>query len=979
MSIYAKYADAPNQIKSEGQNITVRFKRNGDGTATVFWNIPAPAAGCAVGSGVYDGIVITLDEKPANYISTSPKDKTYYNADNTSDRNLHSGDVIDTALVVGAFYHDTVTSSLILTDIKERTPYYISAYAVDNVGRYHREGVHAYSLPTGSQEGGTPDTVAEHTIQLDPRGGIDLYDITGLDPSTDHGFEIEINRKMYDINLRGVDVATYEDLINAINLRFARIENPYEASTPLNTDGLYFDIENRRLLQWNGGSYDEINFITSTYDLNLDLLGAFVFNPLTKSLGQVETGGVILPISFIMHPTDPTAVQCGTVWVRASDMSAYRFNGTTFCPIELINSIRNPLLTPLLSCDDYWFNTESSTMGKWDKTTRMWKSVEFIYANVDPTYLPDGYFWFNDDTSELKVRLDGSWDDVTFLNAESTDDGAYPNPLFQPIDGQIWFDSRLSEFFIFTDDEWMSIRDTLIIFNRDPSNVIACDHYWNYATGGGLFIRNIENTEWVRITNFTSSGPDPALPRIFEGDVVWYKSDTNEYKLITGQTCKNVDIIVSEFDPTRLPNGTLWYDGNDLYFRVNGTWISTPFIKTTLSPLIFIDGMFWFNPNERSLYRYSSSSGWLAAIYSDRDISPNVGDLWLSTVDSVLRMWDGNDWKVRMPLVEAEFIKYGNSRERSRIRFYTRDVGCKYGIEVIRAQQNLFANLQNNVIYDRPIRGNSGKVAGPLYKQLGVGDDGSPDERRELHSYILNALGNITVQVELTKDQIDRCIDNALAMLRKYSSYSVKRGMFFLDLFPNQQTYVMTNQCVGFNKIVSINGVFRMRGGFFKSTFAGSDLFFYGALQQLYSVATFDMLSFHLVSSYMEELETLFATRILYQFYELDRELKIYQTVIRPERVLVDAYMERTEQELMTDRQTHMWIKGWALAEAKLTLSQIRGKFTTLPGPNGSTTLNSQELITQGETEKQELMALLEDMSMQDINNVGLQSHLIIG
>ena len=139
------------------------------------------------------------------------------------------------------------------------------------------------------------------------------------------------------------------------------------------------------------------------------------------------------------------------------------------------------------------------------------------------------------------------------------------------------------------------------------------------------------------------------------------------------------------------------------------------------------------------------------------------------------------------------------------------------------------------------------------------------------------------------------------------------------------------------------------------------------------------MLSYYFVSSYIEEMQILFADHLTYNWHENTRELHIYHTVYDHERVLVDAYTERTEQDLFTNRETKEWIKRWAVAESKMMLSQIRGKFQTLPGPNGSTTLNSQELITQGETEKADLLQELEDKSMQNLDEAGQGATFILG
>ena len=158
----------------------------------------------------------------------------------------------------------------------------------------------------------------------------------------------------------------------------------------------------------------------------------------------------------------------------------------------------------------------------------------------------------------------------------------------------------------------------------------------------------------------------------------------------------------------------------------------------------------------------------------------------------------------------------------------------------------------------------------------------------------------------------------------------------------------------------------------------GFDLFGYAALQQLYALGTFDTLSFHLVASYVEDLQYLFADQLVYTFYEDNRIISFHQVFYNTERVLLDAFMEVPEQVLITNRYLALWIKKWSIAEAKMILSQIRGKYTSLPGPNGSTTLNSQELITQAENEKVVLLEEMNDRSMQD-HNADVMSQFWIG
>jgi hypothetical protein len=65
------------------------------------------------------------------------------------------------------------------------------------------------------------------------------------------------------------------------------------------------------------------------------------------------------------------------------------------------------------------------------------------------------------------------------------------------------------------------------------------------------------------------------------------------------------------------------------------------------------------------------------------------------------------------------------------------------------------------------------------------------------------------------------------------------------------------------------------------------------------------------------------------------------------------------------------WIRRFALALSKETLGQIRGKFTTIPIPGESVTLNADALITQAKEEqsalRDELKATLDEMTYKQI------------
>jgi len=60
--------------------------------------------------------------------------------------------------------------------------------------------------------------------------------------------------------------------------------------------------------------------------------------------------------------------------------------------------------------------------------------------------------------------------------------------------------------------------------------------------------------------------------------------------------------------------------------------------------------------------------------------------------------------------------------------------------------------------------------------------------------------------------------------------------------------------------------------------------------------------------------------------------------------VYLHAYIQRSDEELLTDPYSSPWIKELALAYSKLMLAEARGKFNTIAGPQGGTSLNADML-----------------------------------
>ena len=75
------------------------------------------------------------------------------------------------------------------------------------------------------------------------------------------------------------------------------------------------------------------------------------------------------------------------------------------------------------------------------------------------------------------------------------------------------------------------------------------------------------------------------------------------------------------------------------------------------------------------------------------------------------------------------------------------------------------------------------------------------------------------------------------------------------------------------------------------------------------------------------------------------------------ESVLLWIFNQKPDSMLLSDPLVYPWLQDYALAFAKSILGQARGKFSTLAGPQGGTTLNGAALMSESAAE----MAQLED------------------
>ena len=218
-----------------------------------------------------------------------------------------------------------------------------------------------------------------------------------------------------------------------------------------------------------------------------------------------------------------------------------------------------------------------------------------------------------------------------------------------------------------------------------------------------------------------------------------------------------------------------------------------------------------------------------------------------------------------------------------------------------------------------------------------------------IKDYIMGMLGFPIVRVELTDFQIKQCIQESITKINyhaplwalQYASFDASAGQNIYEI----PLYILHNlEYVSYRKtmltIAAQAGT--LEYDFFLKYF--QDNFLFGDM----NVAEFYQLQQNM-EMYRKILSQDGGFNIVGGKY-----LQIYPSpAMTPERVILEyrAFDSNTIQPAYLN-----WMQRYALAVSKGVLSQIRGKFASVPSPAGGASLNGAQLMQESQQEKEALI-----------------------
>lgn len=345
---------------------------------------------------------------------------------------------------------------------------------------------------------------------------------------------------------------------------------------------------------------------------------------------------------------------------------------------------------------------------------------------------------------------------------------------------------------------------------------------------------------------------------------------------------------------------------------------------------------------------------------------PSLGDLIYSYTSQRVQYWDGRAWQTPSPstslfttgsaLVPAFTVPFS---------FEGSEMVTPYpGLLFYNTSQRQL-NVFNGSTWEQA---NTAQQGTNITDKIGIGNDGSYDERLRLINILKAQLGWPAVCVELSEEQFNIALDNALDTYRQLSVGGYEQRFFTFRLIKDQLIYYLNSPVDRTDSVVSVMKIHRLN--LFGVTGSGPDNTWGQAFaQQFYNLADGggNMLSTHLVHSWSEDFTRMFAGDVPFTWNEARRELTLKRAIRQDEKIVLEVECERSEQELLLDRWCKQFLQNWALAECKEYLGMIRSKYSSgTPGANGTITLNGDTLLAEARQDFTELKEALLNYEYQN-------------
>lgn len=379
------------------------------------------------------------------------------------------------------------------------------------------------------------------------------------------------------------------------------------------------------------------------------------------------------------------------------------------------------------------------------------------------------------------------------------------------------------------------------------------------------------------------------------------------------------------------------------------------------------DGKSWTQANTTNLQVLSTSGyvpvGQISALTALPAV-PTLAQMVYDYTTRRIQYWDGSAWQV--PNAANALFNAGSLVPAFvSFTFETEDLLTPYAGLLFYNTKKHSLMVFNGAAWEQA---NTAQQGTPTSDKIGIGNDGTYDARLRLINVLKGQLGWPAQCVELSEEQFNIAIDNALDTYRQLSIGAYEQRFIVYQLLAGQSTYFLNSPVDRTDAVVSVMKVHRMNLLGATTGTGPSDVWGMAFAQQFGSiVAGGALLDTAMINMWSDDFNRVFAGDIPFVWNEARRELFLKRAIRQNEKVVLEVELERSEQELMSDRYCKQFIQNWALAECKEYLGMIRSKFSSgTPGAAGTISLNGETLLAEARQDFTELKQALLDYEHQN-------------
>lgn len=231
--------------------------------------------------------------------------------------------------------------------------------------------------------------------------------------------------------------------------------------------------------------------------------------------------------------------------------------------------------------------------------------------------------------------------------------------------------------------------------------------------------------------------------------------------------------------------------------------------------------------------------------------------------------------------------------------------------------------------------------------------------KQQVYDYCATMLGEGIIDLELDPKHYETSLSRALARYRQKADSSVEESYLFLTLLEDINTYTLPNE------VITVRSAFRRSVGSRTSGGDGGSVYepFNLAYTNQYLLSATNLgglLTYELYAGFQELVGRMFGAFIEFNWNTQTKKLTILQRPRGNEEILLYVYNYRPDFAILSDTYAAQWIKDYALASCKMIIGQGRGKYSSIAGPQGGSSLNGPEMKTEAQAEMEKLDKELE-------------------